>query len=183
MWYPLHRPLPAIPYPLTRHIVPVNLKTDLPTTSGITPSLPAEPAIISFRMWEQYWRKTASSGLAHFLEHMAFNGTTRFPGKGILNTLERHGVAFGSNINAYTGLDETVYNLSDVPVDKPGLVDTCLMILADWSDYITLSDEEINKERGVIIEEWRSSTQRIQENAWSRCFRFFLRALSMLLEI
>jgi zinc protease len=101
--------------------------------------------------------KDSQQGLAHFLEHMALNGTTRFPDKEILNTLERHGVAFGSNINAYTGLDETVYNLSDVPVDKPGLVDTCLMILADWSDYITLSDEEINKERGVIIEEWRST--------------------------
>lgn len=110
--------------------------------------------------------KDSQQGLAHFLEHMALNGTTRFPGKGILNTLERHGVAFGSNINAYTGMDETVYNLSDVPVDKPGLVDTCLMILADWSHYLTLSDEEINKERGVIIEEWRSTrnaSRRIQE--------------------
>lgn len=96
------------------------------------------------------------NGLAHFLEHMAFNGTKRFPGKGVLNTLERHGVAFGRNINAYTSFDETVYNLSDVPVDKPGLIDTCLMILADWSDFLTLSEEEINKERGVIIEEWRT---------------------------
>jgi len=100
--------------------------------------------------------KDSQNGLAHFLEHMAFNGTKRFPDKGILNTLEKHGVAFGRNINAYTSWDETVYNLSDVPVDKPGLVDTCLMILADWSDYLTLSDEEINKERGVIIEEWRT---------------------------
>jgi zinc protease len=96
------------------------------------------------------------NGLAHFLEHMAFNGTKHFPGKGILNTLERHGVAFGRNINAYTSFNETVYNLSDVPVDKPGLVDTCLMILADWSDFLTLDEEEINKERGVILEEWRS---------------------------
>ncbi len=100
--------------------------------------------------------KDSQNGLAHFLEHMAFNGTKRFPGKEVLGTLERHGVAFGRNINAYTSWDETVYNLSDVPVDSPGLIDTCLMILADWSDYITLSDEEINKERGVIIEEWRS---------------------------
>ena len=100
--------------------------------------------------------KDSQNGLAHFLEHMALNGTEHFPGKGILNTLERHGVEFGADINAYTGWDETVYNLSDVPVDQPGLIDTCLMILADWSDFITLSDEEINKERGVIIEEWRS---------------------------
>ncbi len=96
------------------------------------------------------------NGLAHFLEHMAFNGTKRFPGKGVLNTLERHGVAFGQNINAYTSWDETVYNLSDVPVNKPGLIDSCLMILADWSDFLALSEEEINKERGVIIEEWRT---------------------------
>ena len=90
------------------------------------------------------------NGLAHFLEHMAFNGTTNFPGKGIISRLEKHGVAFGSNINAYTGFDETVYNLSDVPVDVPGLVDTCLLILNDWSDYISLSEKEIDLERGVI---------------------------------
>lgn len=95
-------------------------------------------------------------GLAHFLEHMAFNGTANFPGKGIINTLEKHGVAFGYNINAYTGFDETVYNLSDVPVDRPGLIDTCLLILHDWSHYISLEDDEIDKERGVIAEEWRT---------------------------
>ncbi len=100
--------------------------------------------------------KDSQNGLAHFLEHMAFNGTGRFPGKKLLSTLEHHGVAFGTNINAYTSWDETVYNLSDVPVNSPGLVDTCLMMLADWSDYITLSDDEVNKERGVIMEEWRS---------------------------
>jgi zinc protease len=63
------------------------------------------------------------NGLAHFLEHMAFNGTEHFPDKGIISSLEKHGVAFGTNINAYTGFDETVYNLSDVPVEAPGLVD------------------------------------------------------------
>lgn len=97
------------------------------------------------------------NGLAHFLEHMAFNGTLHFPDKGIINTLERHGVAFGANINAYTGFDETVYNLSNVPVDPPGLVDTCLLILNDWSRFISLSDKEIDLERGVIAEEWRTS--------------------------
>jgi zinc protease len=95
-------------------------------------------------------------GLAHFLEHMAFNGTANFPGKKIINTLERHGVAFGYNINAYTGFDETVYNLSDVPVSPPGLIDTCLLILHDWSHYISLDDNEIDKERGVIQEEYRT---------------------------
>ena len=95
-------------------------------------------------------------GLAHFLEHMAFNGTKHFPGKGIIKTLERHGVAFGRNINAYTDKDETVYNLSDVPVKNPGLLDTCLLILNDWSDYLLLTNEEIDAERCVISEEWRT---------------------------
>ncbi len=97
------------------------------------------------------------NGLAHFLEHMAFNGTEHFPGKDIISSLEKHGVGFGSNINAYTGFDETVYNMSDVPVEAPGLVDSCLLILKDWSHYITLSDKEIDLERGVISEEWRTS--------------------------
>lgn len=96
------------------------------------------------------------NGLAHFLEHMAFNGTERFPGKAIISSLEKHGVAFGRNINAYTGYEETVYNLSDVPVDSPGLIDTCLRILYDWSDFISLTEKEIEAERGVIIEEWRT---------------------------
>ena len=95
-------------------------------------------------------------GLAHFLEHMAFNGTKNFPGKGIIHTLERHGVAFGRNINAYTSQNETVYNLSDVPVNAPGLIDTCLLILHDWSDFLLLTEEEIDLERGVISEEWRT---------------------------
>jgi zinc protease len=97
------------------------------------------------------------NGLAHFLEHIAFNGTEHFPDKGIISSLEKHGVAFGTNINAFTGFDETVYNLSDVPVDAPGLVDSCLLILNDWSHYLTLSDKEIDLERGVISEEWRTS--------------------------
>jgi zinc protease len=96
------------------------------------------------------------NGLAHFLEHMAFNGTQNFEGKGILNTLEKHGVAFGRNINAYTSFSETVYNLSDVPTTKPGLVDTCLLVLHDWSDFLLLTEEEIDAERGVITEEWRT---------------------------
>jgi zinc protease len=96
------------------------------------------------------------NGLAHFLEHMAFNGTEHFPDKGIISGLEKHGVAFGTNINAYTGFDETVYNLSNVPVDPPGLIDSCLLVLHDWSHYITLSDKEIDLERGTIAEEWRT---------------------------
>lgn len=100
--------------------------------------------------------KDAQNGLAHFLEHMAFNGTAHFPGKGIINTLEKHGVAFGRNINAYTAMDETVYNISNVPVGPEGLIDTCLLVLNDWSNYLLLTEEEIDAERGVISEEWRT---------------------------
>lgn len=96
------------------------------------------------------------NGLAHFLEHMAFNGTVHFPEKGIIDFLERHGVAFGENINAYTSQNQTVYNLSDVPVNKPGILDSCLLILNDWSNYLLLTEEEIDAERGVIKEEWRT---------------------------
>ncbi|WP_235841734.1 M16 family metallopeptidase [Confluentibacter sediminis] len=94
-------------------------------------------------------------GLAHFLEHMAFNGTESFPGKGVLNTLQKHGAVFGKDVNAYTSFDETVYNLNNIPT-KDGLVDTCLTILKDWSNYLLLTDEEIDSERGVIKEEWRT---------------------------
>ncbi len=96
------------------------------------------------------------NGLAHFLEHMAFNGTKNFPGKGILNYLEQYGVAFGRNINAYTDLDETVYNLSNIPTKKEAVLDSALLILHDWSHYLLLEDKEIDAERGVITEEWRT---------------------------
>ena len=96
------------------------------------------------------------NGLAHFLEHMAFQGTDNFPDKGIIQTLERHGVSFGGNLNAYTAKNETVYNISSVPTTDVSLVDTCLLILHDWSHYLTLADEEIDGERGVISEEWRT---------------------------
>ncbi len=98
----------------------------------------------------------SQNGLAHFLEHMAFNGTKHFPGKGVINSLENHGVAFGRNINAYTAQDETVYNISNVPVGPEGLLDTCLLVLHDWSNYLLLEEEEIDAERGVISEEWRT---------------------------
>ncbi len=95
-------------------------------------------------------------GLAHFLEHMCFNGTTHFPGKSIINWLESIGVRFGQNLNAYTSVDETVYNISDVPVIRDGIIDSCLLILHDWANDLTLDPKEIDNERGVIHEEWRS---------------------------
>lgn len=95
-------------------------------------------------------------GLAHFLEHMAFNGSKNFPGNSMISTLERHGISFGGNLNAYTSLNETVYNISDVPTTDETLTDTCLMILHDWSYYLTLDTKDIDEERGVITEEWRT---------------------------
>ena len=95
-------------------------------------------------------------GLAHFLEHMAFNGTINLPGKTLINYLQSRGVKFGENLNAYTSIDETVYNISNVQTDIPGLVDTCLLILHDWSSFIALEEEEIDSERGVILEEERT---------------------------
>lgn len=94
-------------------------------------------------------------GLAHFLEHMAFNGTGNFPGKNMLNYLEHNGIKFGVDINAYTSLDETVYRVSNVPADNAGLVDSCLLVLYDWACDISLHEAEIDNERGVIHEEWR----------------------------
>jgi len=113
-------------------------------------------------------------GLAHFLEHMAFNGTQNFPGDekglGIVQWCETKGIKFGTDLNAYTSVDETVYNINNVPVDNKAAVDSCLLILHDWSNYVLLTDKEIDKERGVIREEWRSRNngmQRIYTDAQS----------------
>lgn len=105
-------------------------------------------------------------GLAHFLEHMCFNGTENFKGNEVVSWLETKGVKFGYNLNAYTGFDETVYNISNVPVNNTAVEDSCLLILHDWADGLLLLPEEIDKERGVIHEEWRMrnvGTQRIME--------------------
>ena len=95
-------------------------------------------------------------GLAHFLEHMAFNGTLNFPGKELLNYMEHNGVKFGENVNAWTSIEQTVYMLTNVPTTNMNLVDSCILILHDWSSFISLEGEEIDKERGVILEEKRS---------------------------
>lgn len=102
-------------------------------------------------------------GLAHFLEHMCFNGTKHFPGKSMINWLESVGVKFGYNLNAYTSIDETVYNISNVPLKRATIADSCLLVLHDWSCALTLDPKEIDAERGVIHEEWRT-----RENAQMR---------------
>lgn len=113
-------------------------------------------------------------GLAHFLEHMAFNGTKHFPGNtlqpGIVAWCESVGIKFGANLNAYTSVDQTVYNISAAPVTCEGVIDSCLLILNDWSHELLLTDKEIDKERGVIEEEWRTrrsgmAMQRLSEQA------------------
>ncbi|MBR4065274.1 MAG: insulinase family protein [Bacteroidaceae bacterium] len=112
-------------------------------------------------------------GLAHFLEHMCFNGTEHFPGKSMINYLESIGVKFGADLNAYTSIDETVYNINNVPVNAEGAIDSCLWILHDWADGLTLDPEEIDKERGVIHEEWRgrnTAMMRMQERMLADIF-------------
>ena len=112
-------------------------------------------------------------GLAHFLEHMCFNGTEHFPGKSMINYLESIGVKFGADLNAYTSIDETVYNIDNVPVNVEGAIDSCLWILHDWADGLTLDEEEIDSERGVIHEEWRgrnSAMMRMQERMLADIF-------------
>lgn len=112
----------------------------------------------------------AQQGLAHFLEHMAFNGTKNLPDKMLIEYLEKIGVKFGANLNAGTSWDYTVYNISDVPTSRQGIIDSALLILHDWSHFIALEPEEINSERGVIMEElrtrdgagWRSSINMLQ---------------------
>jgi len=98
----------------------------------------------------------SQNGLAHFLEHMAFNGLENFPGKNMIDYLEKNGILFGRDINAYTAKDETVYNLSNIPVSNENLLDSALLVLHDWSGGLLLEGNEIDAERGVIREEWRT---------------------------
>lgn len=119
-------------------------------------------------------------GLAHFLEHMAFNGTKHFPGKGkqmgIVPWCETIGVKFGTNLNAYTSVDQTVYHIGSAPIKREGIIDSCLLVLNDWSLFINLEPKEIDKERGVIHEEWRNrrtgmAMQRMMENVMPKIYK------------
>ena len=94
-------------------------------------------------------------GLAHFLEHMAFNGSEHFKGNGIIDFTRSLGVEFGSNLNAYTSIDQTVYRVCDVPTTRQSALDSCLLIIKDWSNGLLLEEEEIVKERDVVHNEWR----------------------------
>lgn len=111
-------------------------------------------------------------GLAHFVEHMAFNGTTNFAKNDLINFLEKTGVRFGADLNAYTSFDETVYMLQ-LPTDKEGLVDKGLLVMSDWATGIAFETEEIDKERGVIQSEWRTglgANERMRQVWWPKVF-------------
>ena len=95
-------------------------------------------------------------GLAHFLEHMCFNGTKNFPDKSLLEYLRSIGAEFGRNINASTGFEQTQYMLNNIPIVREGIIDSCLLVLHDYSHYVTCDPKEIDAERGVIVEERRS---------------------------
>ena len=111
-------------------------------------------------------------GLAHFLEHMAFNGTKSYPGKSMIEYLEKIGVKFGANLNAFTSWDLTQYYMEDVPVARESVIDSTLMVLHDWSHFINLDEKEIDSERGVIKEELRT-----RDNAQWRSTIEMLKAL------
>lgn len=111
-------------------------------------------------------------GLAHFVEHMAFNGTKHFEKNELVNFLESTGVRFGADLNAYTSFDETVYMLQ-LPTDKEGLVDKGLLVMSDWATGVTFDGEEIDKERGVIQSEWRTrlgASERMRHAWWPKVF-------------
>ncbi len=120
-------------------------------------------------------------GLAHFVEHMAFNGTRRFPKSAIVNYMERVGMRFGADLNAYTSFDETVYMLQ-VPTDTAKLVATALDILEDWAHDVSFDGTEVRKERGVVIEEWRTG-RGAQERVQNRQFPVLLRGSPYVLRI
>ena len=104
-------------------------------------------------------------GLAHFLEHMCFNGTKNFPGKSLLDWLQSIGAEFGRNINASTGFEQTQYMLNNIPIVRESIIDSCLLVLHDYSHYVTCDPKEIDSERGVILEE-----RRTRRNAGWRIF-------------
>ena len=112
-------------------------------------------------------------GLAHFLEHMAFNGSEHFKGNGIIEFCRSLGVEFGSDLNAYTSIDQTVYRVCNVPTKRATALDSCLLILKDWSNGLALEPEEIDKERDVVHNEWRlgeGPSQRMLQRALPKTY-------------
>ena len=100
----------------------------------------------------------SQSGSAHFLEHMMFNGTEDYPANELISVLESFGPQLGPDVNAYTSLDETVYQLS-VPTDDAAVLDEAMNVLVQWAAHATLATEDVEDERGVVVEEWRLRDQ------------------------
>ena len=143
----------------------------------------AEPGLASFYLAQRVGsilEMPHQRGLAHFLEHMAFNGSTHFRGEGaspgLISWCESVGIKFGTNLNACTGVDRTVYHISSAPVRRQGVVDSCLLILRDWCDGLLLKEKAIDKERCVVREEWRTrrtgmAVARMMEDAFPVIFK------------
>ena len=134
------------------------------------------------------FEEESERGLAHFVEHMAFNGTERFAKQEIVEYLESLGSSFGPDLNAYTSFDETLYFL-EVPTDEPEVTETAFQILSDWAYAISFDPEEVDLERGVVLEEWRLSqgfSSRLQDNLLQLLFgssRYTVRAPIGLTEV
>ena len=112
-------------------------------------------------------------GLAHFVEHMAFNGSTHFEKQELVDYLESIGVGFGADLNAYTSFDETVYMLQ-IPVDNEEVLEKAFLVMQDWAKGLVMADDEIDKERGVIVEEWRrgrGAERRISDQQYPVIFK------------
>ena len=116
----------------------------------------------------------AQNGLAHFQEHMCLNGTKNFPGKGIISYMESIGASFGGNVNASTGQEYTIYMFTNIPVTRESIIDSTLLAIHDYAAFVTNDPVEIDKERGVIIEEWRTrrtADWRMMEKTWETLFK------------
>ena len=116
----------------------------------------------------------AQNGLAHFQEHMCLNGTKNFPGKGIISYMESIGASFGGNVNASTGQEYTIYMFTNIPVTRESIIDSTLLALHDYAAFVTNDPVEIDKERGVIIEEWRTrrtADWRMMEKTWGTLYK------------
>lgn len=116
----------------------------------------------------------AQNGLAHFQEHMCLNGTKNFPGKGIIEYMQSIGASFGGNVNASTGVEQTIYMFTNIPVTREGIIDSTLLAIHDYAAFVTNDPVEIDKERGVIIEEWRTrrtADWRMMEKTWETLYK------------
>jgi zinc protease len=109
-------------------------------------------------------------GIAQLVEHMAFNGSTHFSENELISYFESLGMGFGPDVNAYTSFDETVYML-EIPADNPDALATSLTVISDWASGLTFDDGELEKERGVVLEEWRLG-RGVDGRAWDALLPF-----------